>query len=60
MDKAFAKLKRQGMNQIYHLTYDDINQSPDGKVDGSHPNDLGMMRIATAYEKMIREILNKK
>ena len=60
MDKAFAKLKRQGMKQIYHLTYDDINQSPDGKVDGTHPNDLGMMRIATAYEKMIREILNKK
>jgi len=48
------------MKQIYHLTYDDINQSPDGKVDGTHPNDLGMMRIATAYEKMIREILNKK
>ena len=60
MDKAFAKLKKQGVKQIYHLTHDDIDQSPDGKVDGTHPNDLGMMRIATAYEKIIREILNEK
>lgn len=60
MDKVFAKLKKQGVKQIYHLTHDDIDQSPDGKVDGTHPNDLGMMRIATAYEKIIREILNEK
>ena len=57
MDKAFAKLKRQGIKDIYHLSFDDIDQLQDGKVDGTHPSDLGMMQIATAYEKIIREIL---
>ena len=57
MDKAFAKLKKQGIKDIYHLSFDDIDQLQDGKVDGTHPSDLGMMQIATAYEKLIREIL---
>ena len=57
MDKAFAKLKRQGIKDIYHLSFDDMDQLQDGKVDGTHPSDLGMMQIATAYEKIIREIL---
>ena len=57
MVKAFAKLKRQGIKDLYHLSFDDIDQLQDGKVDGTHPSDLGMMQIATAYEKIIREIL---
>ena len=32
MDKAFAKLKRQGIKDIYHLSFDDIDQITGRKV----------------------------
>jgi len=38
-----------------HLLGDD----GEGATDGSHPNDLGMMRYADAYEPVLRTILKQ-
>lgn len=53
---AFAQLKLKGVKNIYYLSKAEINQDIDTMVDGTHPNDIGMMRYADAYEKAIRKI----
>ncbi|MNK01680.1 hypothetical protein D3C87_194860 [compost metagenome] len=53
---AFDKLKAKGLKNIYYLTKDAINQDIESMVDGTHPNDIGMMHYADAYEKAIRKI----
>jgi len=56
MRAAFAALKAKGVKNIYTLTKAEINQDIETMVDGTHPNDIGMMRYADAYEKAIRKI----
>lgn len=57
--KIFDDLKADGYKNVYLLTAKaigfDINSTP----DGLHPNDVGMMQYADAYEKIIREIFNE-
>ncbi|WP_414652555.1 SGNH/GDSL hydrolase family protein, partial [Gelidibacter sp.] len=43
----------------YLLSKEEINQDIDSMVDGVHPNDIGMMKYADAYEKRLREIFNE-
>lgn len=54
--KVFNELKKQGHKDIYLLTNEAINLSIEATVDGTHPNDLGMMEHAIAFEKMYRQI----
>lgn len=54
---AFSQLKTKGVKQIYYLSKTAINQDIESTVDGVHPNDLGMMNYANAYEKVIKKIL---
>ncbi len=51
-------LQDAGVEHLYYLQGDNLLGS-DGEAatDGSHPNDLGMMRYADAYEPALREIL---
>lgn len=56
LKETFAALKGKGIKNIYYLSEADINQDIENMVDGTHPNDLGMMRYAEAYEKAIRKI----
>ncbi len=56
---AFAQLTAENVANIYLLPIADINMDLDCMVDGTHPNDLGMMRYADAYEKKLREILKQ-
>jgi lysophospholipase L1-like esterase len=56
---AFAKLQKEGVLGIFTLKIDEINLDLDAMVDGTHPNDYGMMRYAEAYEKKLREIMNE-
>ncbi len=56
---AFAKLKAEGLNEIYLMTCEEIGLSLDGTVDGTHPSDLGMQQYALAYEKTLRVILKQ-
>jgi len=42
--------------KVFLLSKDEINQDIESMVDGTHPNDIGMMRYAGAYEKKIQKI----
>jgi lysophospholipase L1-like esterase len=54
--EVFEKLKREGTRNIYLLTASAIGFTTESTVDGTHPNDIGMMQYAEAYEKLIRKI----
>lgn len=59
LKKTFDSLVAKGVKNIYRLSKEEINQDIETMVDGVHPNDIGMMRYAEAYEKKIRTILNE-
>jgi len=59
MKTAFAQLKSENINNIFLLTEPEIGMSLESYVEGTHPSDLGMTYLATAYEKKIRQILNE-
>ena len=53
---VFSKMKKEGIKNIYHLTAEAIGFDTESTVDGTHPNDIGMMKYAEAYEKIIKKI----
>ena len=57
--KIFENFKSSGIKNLYLLTEKEIGLTINSTVDGAHPNDIGMMEYAIAYEKKIREILNE-
>ncbi len=57
--KIFEDFKSSGIKNIYLLTEKEIGLTINSTVDGAHPNDIGMMQYAIAYEKKIRKILNE-
>ena len=59
MDFTVDSLKKAGVKNIYLLSKEEIGQDIESMVDGVHPNDLGMMNYAKAYEKKIKEIFKE-
>jgi lysophospholipase L1-like esterase len=59
MDFTVDSLKKAGVKNIYLLSKAEIGQDIESMVDGVHPNDLGMMNYAKAYEKKIKEIFKE-
>ncbi|MGB5554255.1 MAG: SGNH/GDSL hydrolase family protein [Flavobacteriaceae bacterium] len=57
--KAFEKLKNEGLQGIFNLSFEELDLGLEDMVDGTHPNDLGMMHYAEAYEKKLRTILEE-
>lgn len=57
LDEMLDSLKTNGIQQIYLLKKEAINQDIETMVDGTHPSDAGMMRYANAYEKKLKAIL---
>jgi len=57
--EIFAQLKKEGVQNIFLLGNKDINLDIDATVDGLHPNDIGMIKYAAAYEEIIRNILHE-
>lgn len=55
--EAFAQLQASGVFGLYTLKINEIALDLDAMVDGTHPNDYGMMQYAAAYEKKLREIM---
>ena len=55
----FEKLQKEGISNLHYLTYDEIGLELDDMVDGTHPNDLGMMHYAESYETKLRDVLNE-
>lgn len=54
--EVFHKMKKEGIRNIYLLTASAIGFTTESTVDGTHPNDIGMMQYAEAYEKLIKKI----
>jgi len=57
--KIFRDLQKSGISNIYLLTDKEIGFDINSTTEGLHPNDIGMMKYAVAYEQKIREILKE-
>jgi lysophospholipase L1-like esterase len=58
--RAFRELTESGVEQLYYLDGDHLlGLDGEAATDGSHPNDLGMVRYADAYEPVLRAILKQ-
>lgn len=56
--EEFKKLQEAGVSKLYYLPADDLlGNDGEGTVDGSHPTDLGFMRQANAFAKVLGPIL---
>ncbi|MDF3129483.1 SGNH/GDSL hydrolase family protein [Kiritimatiellaeota bacterium B1221] len=58
LKKQFATLISAGMPHLYYLNGEGLlGTDGEATVDGTHPSDLGMMRLTTAYESVLRPLL---
>ena len=56
--RAYKYLKDTGVNNLYYKKSEGmIGYDHEGTVDGIHPNDIGMMRMAESLEPVIKKIL---
>lgn len=56
--KAYDELVASGVKGLHYREGDDLlGDDTEATVDGSHPNDLGMMRFADALEPELRKLL---
>lgn len=53
------RTKKTGDKQVYLLTNKDIGLDINSTVDYAHPNDIGMKKIADAYQKLIHKIVKR-
>lgn len=54
---AYKELLKEGVQNLYYLTKEEIGLHPDAWVDYVHPSDWGMTTQAKAVEQKVREIL---
>jgi len=59
LEVTFARMKAEGIQNIYMLSGKDIGLDIHSTVDGVHPNDIGMEQHAAAYQRAIRAILHE-
>jgi hypothetical protein len=58
LQRAFKTLKESGIKQLYFKKGNGmIGYDHEGTVDGVHPNDLGMLRIAESLKPTIQKII---
>lgn len=57
--EVFRKMKKDGIRNIYHLSAQQIGFDRESTVDGTHPNDIGMMQYAEAYRRLIAPLLKR-
>ncbi|MEN6426413.1 MAG: SGNH/GDSL hydrolase family protein [Phycisphaerales bacterium] len=56
--RTYEDLKTEGIRDLHFLSNQDmLGTDGDGTVDGCHPNDVGMMRQATAFTNSLATIL---
>lgn len=56
--KAYESLLKAGMKGVYYQNSQEIGFTEDAMIEASHPNDIGNMAYAKAYEKKLKEILH--
>ncbi|MFH1266319.1 MAG: SGNH/GDSL hydrolase family protein, partial [Planctomycetota bacterium] len=55
---AYEKLKAEGVEGLYYVEGEHLlGDDDEAATDGSHPSDLGMMRMADALEPVLRPLL---
>jgi hypothetical protein len=55
---VYEALKKQGVAKLYYIFGDPLlGDDADGATDGSHPNDLGFLRQADAFEPVLRQAI---
>lgn len=58
LKRAYEALRQSGVKDLYYKTADGlIGEDHEGTVDGIHPNDIGMMRIAESLYPVLKKIL---
>lgn len=58
--KVYRELLDAGIEDLYYLSGEQLlGLDGEATTDGSHPNDLGMVRYADAYESVLRAILKQ-
>ncbi|HVU53762.1 MAG TPA: SGNH/GDSL hydrolase family protein [Puia sp.] len=60
LSATFDEMKKGGVANIFLLTDKAIGFDNENTVDGTHPNDIGMMKYANAYEDIIRRIVHEE
>ncbi|MCC6353092.1 MAG: SGNH/GDSL hydrolase family protein [Verrucomicrobiae bacterium] len=61
LKKAFDELRAAGVGGLYYIPGDHLlGDDAEGATDASHPNDLGFMRQADAFEPVLREALGMR
>ncbi len=56
----FEKLQAKGVKGLYYIPGDNLlGDDSEGATDASHPNDLGFLRQADAFEPVIRQALGE-
>lgn len=56
--RAYEKLIREGVKDIYYLSQQELEVSPESTVDYVHLTDKGMSEQAASVERKVRQILN--
>lgn len=54
---TYKELQSSGVKKLFYLKHEDIGLDMNDSVDGTHPTDMGMLKYAKAYEKLIKTIL---
>ncbi len=57
---VYKELQSKGVKKLYYLKREDIGLDMNDSVDGTHPTDIGMVKYAKAYEKLIKTIFSEK
>jgi hypothetical protein len=57
---AYDRLRRDDVKILHYISGADLlGDDSEGTVDSSHPTDLGFMRQAEAFAKVLRPILSR-
>ncbi len=57
LKKEYDELKAAGVKQLYYIPGPDLlGDDSEGTVDSSHPTDLGFLRQAEAFDKILRPL----
>ena len=58
---AYESLKKSGIKNLYYLPGEHLfGDDGEGSVDGSHPTDLGFMRQAEIFAKVLGPLFQPK
>ena len=54
--ETVKQLQKEGVNGLYYQFSNDIKFVEDAMIEAKHPNDIGCVAYAPAYERKLREI----